>query len=101
MWVNRVVYNNTRYKIDVSAIDFGQTFQESTFEVKTLHNQGSFEGSVVNKANPAEFSLNTPLLEEDTNRVLFDRLIDSATFDLYISEVFQYCKTVKARRTNK
>ena len=81
----RVVYNNTRYKIDVSAIDFGQTFQESSFEVKTLHNQGSFEGSVVNKANPAEFSLNTPLLEEDTNRVLFDRLIDSATFDLYIS----------------
>lgn len=83
----RVVYGTTptRYKIDVNAIDFGQTFQENSFEVKTLHNQGSFEGSVINKANPAEFSLNTPLLEEATNRVLFDRLIDSATFDLYIS----------------
>lgn len=81
----RVVYNNTRYKIDVSAVDFGQTFQEKSYEVKTLHNQGSFEGSVINQANPAEFSLNTPLLKEATNKVIFDRLLDSATFDLYIS----------------
>ena len=46
----RVVYpagpSGTQYKIDVSEIDFGQTFQENSFEVKTLHNQGSFEGSV-------------------------------------------------------
>ena len=75
----------TRYKIDVSEIDFGQTFQENSFEVKTLHNQGSFEGSVINRANPAEFSLNTPLLKENTNKVIFDRLLDSATFDIYIS----------------
>ena len=85
----RVVYpagpSGTQYKIDVSEIDFGQTFQENSFEVKTLHNQGSFEGSVINLANPAEFSLNTPLLKENTNKVIFDRLLDSATFDIYIS----------------
>ena len=75
----------TRHKIDTSEIDFGQTFQEKSFEVKTLHNQSSFEGSVINRANPAEFSLNTPLLKENTNKVIFDRLLDSATFDIYIS----------------
>ena len=75
----------TRHKIDTSEIEFGQTFQENSFEVKTLHNQGSFEGSVINRANPAEFSLNTPLLKENTNKVIFDRLLDSATFDIYIS----------------
>ena len=75
----------TRHKIDTSQIDFGQTFQERSFEVKTLHNQSSFEGSVINRANPAEFSLNTPLLKENTNKVIFDRLLDSATFDIYIS----------------
>ena len=75
----------TRHKIDISQIDFGQTFRENSFEVKTLHNQSSFEGSVINRANPAEFSLNTPLLKENTNKVIFDRLLDSATFDIYIS----------------
>ena len=75
----------TRHKIDTSEIDFGQTFQEKSFEVKTLHNQGSVEGSVIYRANPAEFSLNTPLLKENTNKVIFDRLLDSATFDIYIS----------------
>ena len=75
----------TRHKIDISEIDFGQNFRENSFEVKTLHNQSSFEGSVINRANPAEFSLNTPLLKENTNKVIFDRLLDSATFDIYIS----------------
>ena len=88
----RVVYLGTRYKIDVSQIDFSQSFQEQSFEVKTLQNQSSFEGSVINQANPAQFSLNTPLLVEPTNRVLFDRLIDSATFDLYISTQYDVWK---------
>jgi len=81
----RVVYNDTRYKIDVSEIEFGQTFQEKSYPVKTLHNQSSFEGSVINRANPAEFSLSFYLVKEDKHRVLFDRFLDSATFDMYIS----------------
>ena len=81
----RVVHDNKQYKILVSEIEFGQTFQEKSFPVKTLHNQSSFEGSVINRANPAEFSLNTALLKEDDHKVIFDRLLDAATFDLYIS----------------
>ena len=81
----RLVYNNNRYNIGVNEIDFGQTFRESSFEVKTLHNQSSFEGSVINQANPAEFSLNTPLVYDDRHRIVFDRLLDCQTFDLYIS----------------
>jgi|TARA_B100001094_G_scaffold325869_1_gene380961 hypothetical protein len=81
----RVVYNSTRYKIDVTEIEFSQTFQEKSYAVKTLHNQSSFEGSVINRANPAEFSLNFYLLKEDKHKVLFDRLLDSAQFDIYIS----------------
>ena len=83
----RVVHGTTptRYKIDVSNIEFGQTFQETSYAVKTLHNQSSFEGSVINRANPAEFSLSFYLLKEDTHKVLFDRLLDCETFDLYIS----------------
>ena len=82
-----IVYGTVplKYKIDVSEIDFGQTFRENSFEVKTLHNQSSFEGSVINQANPAEFSFNTPLLQEERHKVVFDRLLDCATFDLYIS----------------
>ena len=83
--VRLVDSGGVRHTIDVSEIDFGQTFQQKSFEVKTLHNQSSFEGSVINRANPAEFSLNTPLLVDTKNKVLFDRLLDSATFDLYIS----------------
>tara|TARA_A100001035_G_scaffold272088_1_gene260958 strand:+ start:77 stop:997 length:921 start_codon:yes stop_codon:yes gene_type:complete len=81
----RLVYNNNRYGIGVSEIEFGQTFRENSFEVKTLHNQSSFEGSVINRANPAEFSLTTPLLFDDRHRIVFDRLLDCQTFDLYIS----------------
>jgi len=83
--VRLVDSGGVRHTIDVSEIDFGQTFRQKSFEVKTLHNQSSFEGSVINRANPAEFSLNTPLLVDTKNKVLFDRLLDSATFDLYIS----------------
>ena len=81
----RVVHNDKQYKILVSELEFGQTFREASFPVKTLHNQSSFEGSVINRANPAEFSLNTALPQQDDHKVIFDRLLDSATFDLYIS----------------
>ncbi len=83
--VLRLVFNNNRYGITVSELNFAQTFQERSFEVKTLHNQSSFEGSVINRANPAEFSFNTALLFDDRHRIVFDRLLDCQTFDLYIS----------------
>ena len=74
--VVHIVYGTSKYKIDISDISFSQTFREKSFAVKTLHNQSSFEGSSINEANPAEFSLNTPLLSEERHKVVFDRLLD-------------------------
>jgi len=74
-----------KYRIDTNTLDFSQSFQEKSYEVKTLHNQSGFEGSSINIANPAEFSFNTPLLKEARHKVVFERLLDCTTFDLYIS----------------
>ena len=87
--------SNKSYKIDTNEISFGQTFQEKSFEVKTIQSQGSFEGSVINKANPVEFSLNTPLLKEATNKILFDKLVSAESFDLYISSQYDVWKLEK------
>ena len=92
-----LVHSGTKYKIDTNEISFSQSFQEKSYEVKTLHNQIGFEGSNINRANPAEFSFNTPLLEEARHEVVFDRLLDCTTFDLYISsgqDVFKLEKCV-------
>ena len=92
-----LVHSGTKYKLDISSIEFSQSFQEKSYEVKTLHNQSSFEGSSINRANPAEFSFNTPLLEELRHKVVFDRLLDCTSFDLYISsqqDVFKLEKCV-------
>ena len=92
-----LVHDSKKYKIDINEIEFSQSFQEKSYEVKTLHNQVGFEGSNINRANPAEFSFNTPLLEEARHEVVFDRLLDCTTFDLYISsgqDVFKLEKCV-------
>ena len=80
-----VVHNDLQYNIDISEITFNQTFKENSYGVKTLHSQNYFEGSVINQANTASFSLNTPILQEATNKIIFDLLLSVATFDLYIS----------------
>lgn len=85
------------YRIDINEIEFSQSFQEKSYKVKTIHNQSSFEGSSINRANPAEFSFNTPLLEEARHKVVFDRLLDCKSFDLYISsgqDVFKLDKCI-------
>ena len=87
--------SNKTYNIDTNEIEFGQTFQEKSYEVKTIHDQGSFEGSVINLANPAEFSLNTPLLKEATNKILFDKLLSVESFDMYISSRYDVWKLEK------
>ena len=53
-----IVYNGVKYRIYTSsAITFNQTFAESSYSVKTLHDQSKmFEQSIINKANPASFS---------------------------------------------
>ena len=58
-----IVHNNQQHSIDISQIDFSQTFAQQNFSVKTLHNQAAnFEGSVINTANPGDFSFTFPAL---------------------------------------
>lgn len=82
------VYLNTAdagYELDVlQDLSFGQTFSETTTSVKTLHSEDFFEASSIVKANPADFTFTTPLLQESDNKIAFSRLLDCANFDLYI-----------------
>jgi hypothetical protein len=75
----------TLYNIDISTVSFSQTFTENSYAVKTIHEQKMFEGSVINKANPADFSFTIPYLKEGDLSVVFDKLLDCTTFNLYIS----------------
>ena len=54
-----ILSGGNRYKLDVGEVSFSQTFSEVSYPVKTLHDQNRlFEGSVINRANPANFSFN-------------------------------------------
>lgn len=68
-----LVWNNKQYNIDIQEISFSQTFTEESYSVNTLHSQDMFEGSVINKANPANFSFVMPALREDDLTVVVDR----------------------------
>ena len=96
-----IVYGTTKKQLDISSVSFSQTFTEETRSVKTLHNQNNmFEGSVINTANPANFELRTNLLIEDASKILFDRLTDTNSFDLYISTESDVFKLEKCAITN-
>ena len=96
-----IVYGTTKKQLDISSISFSQTFTEETRSVKTLHNQNNmFEGSVINTANPANFEITTNLLIEDASKIVFDRLTDTNSFDLYISTESDVFKLEKCVITN-
>ena len=82
-----------KYKLDVSSITFSQSFAQENYRVNTLHaGNDFFEGSVINKANPAQFSFNMPLLKDSDFDIVFNLLVDNDTtesnlitdFDLYV-----------------
>jgi len=96
-----IVYGTTKKQLDISSVSFSQTFTEETRSVKTLHNQNNmFEGSVINTANPANFEIITNLLIEDASKIVFDRLTDTNSFDLYISTESDVFKLEKCAITN-
>ena len=96
-----IVYGTTKKQLDISSVSFSQTFTEETRSVKTLHNQNNmFEGSVINTANPANFEITTNLLIEDASKIVFDRLTDTNSFDLYISTESDVFKLEKCVITN-
>ena len=66
-----VVSGGNRHRIDVTDVSFSQTFSEESYPVKTLHAQNNlFEGSVINKANVANFSFSVPTLKESDYTIL-------------------------------
>ena len=77
-------YGSVLNRIDISSVSFSQTIAEESYSVKTIQNQAMFEGSIINKANPANFEITIPALREDDNKKVFDRLLDYNSFDLYI-----------------
>lgn len=80
-----LVKESIKYKIDISSISFSQTFTEESYAVRNLHTADIFEGSVINKANPANFEIKIPALLEGHHSILFDCILDYSSFDLYIS----------------
>jgi hypothetical protein len=85
-----LVYNDNQYRIDISDISFSQTFTEHSYVVKTLQEPlNMFEGSVINKANPANFEFSIPALQEADLSIVVDLLLNYNsdntldTFDLY------------------
>ena len=91
-----IVYLGSKYSIDVSEINFSQTFTEQSYSVKTIQEGKMFEGSVINKANPANFTVRFPALRENDFKILFDLALGMDPFDIYVetsADVFHldYC----------
>ena len=88
-----IVSNNARYILDVTEeLSFSQTFTDSTYAQKTLHEQHKMhDASNIKKANPANFEFTIPALTEYDLDIVFNLLVDYKsgtntlnTFDLYI-----------------
>jgi hypothetical protein len=96
-----VVSGNSRHRIDVTDVSFNQTFSEESYAVKTLHTQSNvFEGSIITKANPANFSLDIPALIEADYNIIETLLINATSFDLYIKTEADVFKLENAVITN-
>ena len=80
-----IVHNGNRYSLDIRDVSFSQNFGEKSYPVKSLHNPTDyFEGSVVNKANPANFSLEVYAIEEADFTIVESLLISTLSFDIYV-----------------
>jgi len=96
-----VVSGGNRHRIDVTDISFSQTFSEESYSVRTLHAQNNlFEGSVINKANAANFSFTVPAIKEADYTVLETLLLNASSFDLYVQTEADTFKIETAVITN-
>jgi len=73
-----IVYGGNKYRIyTTAALSFSQSFAEDSYPVKTLHDQSKMvEGTIVNKANPAQFSFEVPLTAEKDESIVMDLITD-------------------------
>ena len=73
--------NNYPLRLDVTEdLKFSQTFTDSTYAQKTIHEQHKMhEASNIKKANPASFDFTVPALTENDLAVVKDLLVDYKT----------------------
>lgn len=96
-----IVTGGLRYRLDVQDISFSQTFSEESYPVRTLHAQNNvFEASNITKANAANFSFTVSAITEADFTVVRDRLLDYASFDLFIKTPVDTFKLETAVITN-
>ena len=96
-----VVSGGNRHRIDVTDIEFSQTFSEKSYPVRTLHAQNNlFEASVINKANAANFEFSFPALTESDYSIIETLLLNASSFDLYIQTQADTFKIETAVITN-
>lgn len=96
-----IVSGGLRHKLDVTNVSFSQTFSEESYSVKTLHAQSDvFEGSIINKANAANFSLSLPAIVEADYSVIETLLLNVTSFDLFIQTEADVFKLEAAVLTN-
>ena len=96
-----LIYAGNRYTLDIeNDISFSQTFTDETTSVNTIHETKLFERSTIVKANPANFEFKIPVLQQSDLRVVFDRILDYSTFDLYIQSTESTFKLEKCVITN-
>lgn len=96
-----VVSGGNRHRIDVTDVSFSQTFSEESYPVNTIHAPNDlFEGSVINKANVANFSFSVPTLKEADYTILETLLINASSFDLFVKTEADTFKLETAVITN-
>ena len=96
-----LVTGGLRYKLDVQDVSFSQTFSEQSYPVRTLHAQNNvFEGSIINKANAANFSFTISAITQADFTIVRDRLLNYGSFDLYIKTEADTFKLETAVITN-
>lgn len=90
-----------RHKLDISSINFSQTFAEKSYPVKTLHAQNNvFEASIINRANPAQFSFTIPALVENDFTIIQTLLLNVTEFDLFVQTAADIFKIAGCVMTN-
>lgn len=96
-----ILSGGNRHKIDVGEVNFSQTFSEASYPVKTLHDQNRlFEGSVINKANPANFSFNFFAIAENDFSIVETLMLTVGTFDLFVKTAADIFKVTNCVITN-
>lgn len=87
-----VTYNGNNYKLHASGVEYSQAFQQDSYSTKTLDKPYNLvESAVIRKANPANFSITMPMVDESSvyQHILLQLLLKNTdsvldTFTLHI-----------------